>query len=91
MTKDEAFLMLYQMVPSKTAMEILGSIDSDKVDIFGVEGFITHDDGVFEASLDLIFDLSSVQNLSGRERVDMIKIFVEGRAGDNIFFEVYGE
>ena len=91
MKSEEAAKLLNERLPSSRALEVMDSLDLENYEVYGVEGFLCHPNGDQEASLDLIFDLSSVfMNLSSKEKALFIRTFVANRARPNVLFEVYG-
>jgi hypothetical protein len=89
MNSQQAISLLDARVNSDVALELILSIDTSKYEIYGVEGFIVRPEG-HEASLDLIFDLSSVMNLSHDEKREFIATFVRNRSSPHTLFEVHG-
>lgn len=91
MTNSKAAEMLNKRVSSEFAIEILTCVDSGETEIYGVEGFVLKSNGEYESRLDLMFDVSSIQNLTHEEKRLFVREFVERRAGNHVFSEVYGE
>jgi hypothetical protein len=89
MTSEQAAALLYKRIFATEAVALLEAIDLEKYEIYGVEGFVLFPNGNQQASLDLIYDLSQVMNLTNGEKALFLKTFVQNRSG-NTAFEVYG-
>ena len=81
--------MLDDLLPAKTAVDVLESLDPEQTDLYRVDGFLRHADGQFESRLDLIVDFGHMQQFTCAERMQIARLFITNRAADEIFFELH--